>query len=64
MLIKGRTMMERKMNINIRQENENDHTSVYTLVKEAFAKAEHSDGMNKTWLIGLEKVKHLFRHCH
>lgn len=43
------------MNINIRQENENDHTSVYTLVKEAFAKADHSDGDEQNLVNRLRK---------
>ena len=33
----------------IRQETGSDFDAVYTIVQEAFAAAEHSDGMNRIW---------------
>ncbi len=43
------------MNINIRQENENDYANVYNVVQTAFANTEHSDGDEQNLVTRLRK---------
>ena len=33
----------------IRQESPKDYKAIYQLIKEAFATAEHADGMSRIW---------------
>ncbi len=43
------------MELNIRQETQNDHEAVYALVREAFASAEHADGNEQDLVNALRK---------
>lgn len=43
--------------MNIRQEKPEDHDTVYHLIKEAFANAEHTDGNEQNLVVGLRKSK-------
>lgn len=44
----------------IRQETINDYSQVYTLIKEAFASAEHADGNEQDLVAALRKNKEAF----
>ncbi len=46
--------------MQIRQETDHDYSQVYTLIKEAFALAEHSDGKEQDLVVDLRKNKEAF----
>lgn len=43
--------------MTLRQENPNDYSAVYDLVKSAFATAEHSNGNEQDLVVALRKSK-------